>query len=177
MPFHRTALRIFSSADNSPCLYLWRDGGARGTLIAINHRNFLESLLQNVALDHSNPDLTREGAMLEALWTVHFVADTGLYGAGVAVLETGRILGGDGYFAYVGEFTYQTGQPLEATIRVTNHSGSGYSVVFGNREPFTLKLSGEPNRDGFDLTGYATEAPEKEITIRLSRFAELPDPG
>lgn len=38
--------------------------------------------------------------MLEALWSVEFVSNTDGEGAGVAVLETGRILGGDGQYYY-----------------------------------------------------------------------------
>ena len=33
--------------------------------------------------------------MLEALWSVEFVSNVNDSGAGVVVLETGRILGGD----------------------------------------------------------------------------------
>lgn len=112
--------------------------------------------------------------MLEALWTVHFHANTGQYGGGVVIFETGRVLGGDSDYAYVGHFTYKTGKPLDVTLTVSNHSGRRHSV-FGDRETFTLKLSGEPEHDGFDLTGHLEDDPDMRIAIRLERFEELPD--
>jgi len=38
--------------------------------------------------------------MIEALWSVNFETSLGMYGFGVAVFETNRILGGDREKAY-----------------------------------------------------------------------------
>ena len=43
-----------------------------------------------------------------ALWTVEFENPSNHYeGAGIAVFETGRILGGDSFFYYVGTFSIE----------------------------------------------------------------------
>jgi hypothetical protein len=40
---------------------------------------------------------------LEALWTAEFIAEEGT-GAGVVIFETGRILGDDSSYYYLGRF-------------------------------------------------------------------------
>lgn len=42
--------------------------------------------------------------MIEALWSVEFMSNLQGAGAGVAVFETGRVLGGDAGYTYVGKY-------------------------------------------------------------------------
>lgn len=47
--------------------------------------------------------------MIEALWSAEFTSNVGNFGAGVAVLETDRILGGDSQYYYVGNYQIVNG--------------------------------------------------------------------
>lgn len=110
--------------------------------------------------------------MIEALWSVEFMSNLQGAGAGVAVFETGRVLGGDAGFTYVG--TYRTnGSRLEANVVVSKYNNHGHSV-FGDLRKFTLHLEGELKHDTFDVQGYMVENPSLKIAIRLTRRAELP---
>jgi len=110
--------------------------------------------------------------MIEALWSVEFISNLQGAGAGVAVFETGRVLGGDAGFTYIG--TYQAnGGTLKAEVVVSKYNATGFSV-FGDLQKFTLRLEGVPKHDTFDVQGYVVENPNLKIVIRLTRRAELP---
>jgi hypothetical protein len=110
--------------------------------------------------------------MLEALWSVEFVSNVQGFGAGVAVFETGRVLGGDASYTYVGKYS-SNGNGLVADIVVSNYRGAPHSV-FGAIPKFTLHLEGVPKQDTFDVHGHMVENPNLKIDIRLTRRAELP---
>jgi len=110
--------------------------------------------------------------MLEALWSVEFVSNVQGAGAGVAVLETGRVLGGDNQYTYVGSYRTEN-HVVHADVKVTHYTGSTNSV-FGPAKEFTLRVSGKPAREQFTLNGYVVENPSLKLGIRLTRRAELP---
>jgi hypothetical protein len=111
---------------------------------------------------------------VEALWSVEFFSNQEIFGSGVAVLETQRVLGGDSQYTYVGEYDVQNNS-FNARITVRHYSGEPFSV-FGNREEFNLILSGAPEQQTFEVNGYIEGEPQNEINIRLTRRAELPNP-
>lgn len=53
---------------------------------------------------------------MNGLWTVEFGSSTGMFGGGVAVFRDGQILGGDGLYYYIGEYSLLN-KTLTATIR------------------------------------------------------------
>lgn len=108
--------------------------------------------------------------MLEALWSVEFMA-VGM-GRGVAVLETGRILGGDAQYFYVGDYSVHDGVAT-AKVTVTHYAGQPVTV-FGPAKSITLELSGAPAHGQFDMHGHIAGNPAAKIGIRLTRRAELP---
>jgi len=110
--------------------------------------------------------------MLEALWSVEFVSNVQGFGAGVAVMETGRILGGDSRYIYVGSFAIEN-EDLKVKVKVTHYFGEPYSI-FGPRSEFNLTLTGKPAHDGFEMQGHMIEDPNLRIGVRLTRRAELP---
>lgn len=110
--------------------------------------------------------------MLEALWSVEFVSNVQGLGAGVAVLETGRVLGGDSQYFYVGSYKVQNEQ-ISAQLKITHYAGAT-SSIFGPIKEFNLELVGKPARAWFDLHGHLVENRNLTITIRLTRRAELP---
>jgi hypothetical protein len=93
-------------------------------------------------------------------------------GYGVAILETGRVLGGDTSFVYVGNYEVKNGV-VYAKVKCTNDRGV-LDSVFGNIKEFNLELQGAPQRDEFMLQGHMVENPNLSIGIKFTRRAELP---
>jgi hypothetical protein len=110
--------------------------------------------------------------MLEALWTVEFVSNTGSYGAGVVVFKTGRIFGGDAFYYYLGNVVVKN-EIVEAEVVVTHHSGPPQSI-FGPLNKFHLKLSGKLQMPVMELHGYLVENPLMKMSARLTWRVELP---
>lgn len=110
--------------------------------------------------------------MVEALWSVEFISTQGDMGAGVIVLETRRIFGGDSRYFYVGSYEVKN-QELEAEIEVTHYSGEPYSI-FGPEKNFRIKITGEIGKDVMMGQGHRVDNPQLKLDVRLIRRAELP---
>lgn len=110
--------------------------------------------------------------MIEALWSVQFVANTQGFGSGVVVVENGKVLGGDAQYFYVGNCLMENGM-LHATAEITHYAGPP-SSVFGTSNKFHLSVSGIPAHDNFVLSGHVIEVPQLQININFTRRAELP---
>jgi hypothetical protein len=111
--------------------------------------------------------------MLEGLWTIEFVSNVETYGAGVVVFESGRILGGDSSYNYLGTFRVKN-EIVEADVEGTHHSGQAHSI-FGFRPKFKLKLSGKPQVPLMELKAHFVDNPLMgELSARLTWRAELP---
>jgi hypothetical protein len=112
--------------------------------------------------------------MLEALYGVEFVSNMNDGGYGVVVLETGKILGGDSSFVFIGKYEVNN-SVMDAQVKVTNDRKILPSI-FGDVDEFTLILSGspDPEHQEFLLEGHMLENPEMKIGIKLTRRAELP---
>ena len=112
--------------------------------------------------------------MLEALWSVEFDSNLATIGAGIAVFETGRVLGGDSAFMYVGSYEVRN-ETATARIKCTKYSTIGnMQSIFGPLNKFHLELSGKPDEKAMTLTGHVVENPALKITIKAIRRAELP---
>ncbi len=109
--------------------------------------------------------------MLEALWSVTFIVpSSGSYGAGVVVLENGTVRGGDSAYYYVGNFRVKD-DVLIAEVTINHYFGAPNNV-FGNIQKTHVILSGNPNYEGFDVTGKSTDL-QIPISVRFKRIAEL----
>lgn len=115
-------------------------------------------------------------ASVEGLWATEFGHAGSAFepvNAGIVVFETGRVFGGDSWFAYTGEFDVG-GDGIKGTLAVKRHHhdhgsidawGSGDDVF---QVEFALKwlseevLEGVMNRD------------ENSLGLRLKKLAELP---
>lgn len=112
--------------------------------------------------------------MLEALWSVEFGSNQGALGAGVAVFETGRVLGGDSAFMYVGTYEVDRGT-ITSNIKVTKYNNlSGMQSVFGPLTEFNLQVTGQANEKLMTLSGHMVENLDLKITINAVRREELP---
>ena len=110
--------------------------------------------------------------MVEALWGVEFVSSGGNFGYGVAVLETGRILGGDSSFVFVGTYIVESGI-IKANIKCTNDRKILESI-FGDIGEFNLVIEGAVGEREINLQGHLVENTQMRIGVKLSRRAELP---
>ena len=113
--------------------------------------------------------------MIEAMYGITFVSNTDNNnngGYGVVVLETGRVLGGDSSFIYVGNYVVENGT-IKAEVKCTNDRES-LDSIFGNLKEFNLNLEGEINNKEFIVNGYMVENPEQQIAVKFTRRAELP---
>jgi hypothetical protein len=110
--------------------------------------------------------------MLEALYGLEFESNLNDGGYGVVVLETGRVLGGDSSFVYVGSYEVKNGV-VKAKVKCTNDRKS-LASVFGDIDEFNLHLEGTPSPKQFTLQGHMIEDPSKRIAVKFTRRAELP---
>ncbi|WP_024461504.1 GrlR family regulatory protein [Marinimicrobium sp. LS-A18] len=112
--------------------------------------------------------------MIEALYGIEFVSNSNDGGFGVAVLETGRVFGGDSSFVFIGSYESSNGN-VTARIKCTNDRKLLQSI-FGDINEFNLELSGTPDKEHkeFILQGHMVENPSMKIGVKLTRRAELP---
>ena len=102
--------------------------------------------------------------MIEALWSIEFQSNLGLLGSGVAVFETGRVLGGDSAFMYAGSYEISNGI-INSKIKVTKYSDtSNMQSVMGQLNVFNLNLSGNVDASSIVLTGNMVENQDIQIT-------------
>lgn len=110
--------------------------------------------------------------MLEALWSLEFISNMQAAGSGVVVMETGRVLGGDAQYIYVGTYKIHNSQ-AHSRIKVTHYANEPFSI-FGPIKEFELELTGTPAHDKFEMQGHVVGRPNLRIGIRFTRRAELP---
>ena len=110
--------------------------------------------------------------MWEALWSIEFVSDAGSVGAGVIVLETERLFGGDAQYFYIGKYEIE-GKQISAEITVTHYAGEPFSV-FGTDRQFDMHLSGTLRGDTIEGVGRRVDDPKRSMKAILTRRALLP---
>jgi hypothetical protein len=88
------------------------------------------------------------------------------------IIETEKVLGGDSQYFYVGTYSLQ-GSKAVAKVKITHYTGTTYSI-FGALDEFDLELSGTPAHGGFTMNGYIVQNRALQISMRLTRRAELP---
>jgi len=109
---------------------------------------------------------------IEAMYGVEFISSMNVGGYGVLILETGRVLGGDSSFTFIGDYEIEN-HVLKANVKC-NNDREILTSVFGDIKEFTLKLEGTVAEKEFVLSGYVIEEPSKTINVKLTRRAELP---
>lgn len=114
---------------------------------------------------------------IEALWSVTFASNANRAGGGVVVIETGKILGGDAMFTYVGNIRVTPdGETAIADVHCRQYRDDipGHASIFGPIKEFNLKLEGPYSEQRMLLDGHLVEDPRLKIRIELIRQAELP---
>ena len=110
--------------------------------------------------------------MVEALWSVLFMSGLQSVGAGVVVLETGRIFGGDSNYYYVGSYML-SGSTINAKIEVVHFFGP-QSTVLGPVDRLDLVLEGRVENNQMRLVGAMPGSSQVQIAMQLNRLHKLP---
>ena len=111
--------------------------------------------------------------MLEALWSITFRASNSphLIGAGVVVIDNGRILGGDTSFTFVGDVRV-SGDSLNARVRVSKYNSMLSSIT--GLDNYTALFEGKVDRTHMQLVGQVEKLPHIKLMVEMIRRAELP---
>ncbi|HVI05890.1 MAG TPA: GrlR family regulatory protein [Sphingomicrobium sp.] len=114
---------------------------------------------------------------IEALWAVRFGQagnpNLGLNG-GVVVLESGRMFGGDTFYAYTGSYEMNGGTVAGQLHAVRHFHQPGTQSAWGTQEPeFDVQFTANPNQD-FTVANGTLSKDGVQLGVRLLRVAELP---
>ena len=122
---------------------------------------------------------------IEGLWHVDWECEDG-YGvekSGVMVFETGRLLGGDDAYIYLGEYEIQEGGNFQLKLKIKKHHGSRENLL-GLGDEFELNMRMRPARKDSELpeigdyvaVGHEIKDTVKEnaIFLVLTKIEELP---
>ena len=109
---------------------------------------------------------------VEGLWKIGFVSNNSTAGAGILVLETERIFGGDTSFYYLGHYTVKDGH-LIGTATVKRYSPYLPSV-FPEIEDFQLEIDGTFNTDSIKGIAKMAGVSNNELVFVMNKLADLP---
>lgn len=109
--------------------------------------------------------------MISGIYFVEFKANNNDYGQGLAVVDNGKVNGGDYSYLYRGRLD-NYGEELKAVIDVSYYRGEHNSVM-GALKNFTLNLTGKTTGDGFDVAGGIPNIPDVSIRIVGRKVADL----
>ena len=114
---------------------------------------------------------------IEALYAVRF-GHAGIpnhpINGGVVVLESGRLFGGDSWFAYTGTYSV-AGSTVTGQIHAIRHlDQAGTESAWGTQErEFDVQFNVNVNEGATEANGSMSKDGQA-LTIRLFRVAELP---
>ena len=109
--------------------------------------------------------------MNDGLYSVSFLGPHGT-GSGVAVIERGRIHGGDGAYYYVGGFQVLDDRAIAAILHVGRHSNRADSVV-GPISAFRVEVDGTHGPETFSVSGSVAGQRDVKIQIHGRKIANL----
>jgi hypothetical protein len=106
---------------------------------------------------------------MDGLWTAEFGSSAGIFGGGILVFQNGKIVGGDGNYFYVGEYTAQEAT-FKATVRVSPYLPGAESVFKTVDQNLTIDLEGSlTGTDRAVAQGSAREVPGVRLGVKLAK--------
>jgi hypothetical protein len=113
-----------------------------------------------------------ERAVVEGVYSAHFLSSADQYGEGIVVVHGGKIHGGDLDYVYIGTYSL-TNSEFSASLEVSNHSGR-FASVLGPLTHYRLTLNGKLKKHQ-DITCHGTveERPDLAIQINLHKLSPL----
>lgn len=112
--------------------------------------------------------------MIDALWSLEFSSNAGSLGTGIAVIEAGRLIGGDGSFVYVGTVCVENGYVLVKLTVTKYNDKAGLEPMFGPVNEFHVHASAPIDAQSMVFRGHAVEHPAVQMSAVAVRRAELP---
>ncbi|HHT9106914.1 MAG TPA: hypothetical protein ACFYD7_13740 [Candidatus Wujingus californicus] len=82
------------------------------------------------------------------LWTIEFISTMNRFGAGVLVLNNGRLLGGDNGYYYSGSYVVE-GNNVRANVDIIRFNKNIISV-FGDVDQYSLTFAGQIKPDSVE---------------------------
>ncbi len=138
----------------------------------------LETPPVNVAGEADGPAGTGAGQRItDGLYTLG-IEMTGIkrgHATGVAVLQDGRIMGGDSFFYYTGSYSFSRGKWRGEMIVNQHTEAPGLNVVFGGRE-VACGFSGTYSAGAADIDGTALVG-SNSIQFRAHLTLHVPTEG
>ena len=112
--------------------------------------------------------------MITGIYSVRFLSNHDLVGAGTAVID-GTTLHGAGFdYLYKGTYRVADNNMLNATVDLDNFSGKP-NAVLGLLRFYQLILSGLATPPVFTLSGQVSGQPHRIIGLELTKIGELVD--
>jgi hypothetical protein len=106
---------------------------------------------------------------MDGFWTAEFGTNSGMFGGGVAILQDGKLRGGDSFYYYVGEYDL-SGRTFKATLRISPFIAGAKSVFGTVNQELTLELVGSLIDDGRVIAqGHAREIPGQNFAVKLTK--------
>ena len=97
--------------------------------------------------------------------------------SGVVVIETGRILGGDSGYLYIGNIGEKHGESWPVSVTISRHDDR-FESIFGEVSDYmlygTLKPAEGPTDSQVMLLELGRENANPEVLVSLTKAAELP---
>ena len=117
---------------------------------------------------------------LEALWSIQFeVPNIERWGGGVVVFETGRILGGDSSFYYIGDYSVDN-KIIQGRVEVKRHNDMLEAVIPGFEDGAYFYKGVIKSDDSITMAGIPEmlvgkpEGDKLQVTIVCKRICDLP---
>ncbi|MBI3129665.1 MAG: hypothetical protein HYZ11_18810 [Candidatus Tectomicrobia bacterium] len=108
--------------------------------------------------------------MRDGIYKVHFKTQRG-EGAGVVILQGGKLRGGDSGMYYIGTYQ-QNGDDFTADVETGVHTRTpGIGSVFG-LDNVHIKLTGKTNGDSAQMSGKAREAANVSFHAAMTRIGD-----
>jgi T3SS negative regulator,GrlR len=97
-------------------------------------------------VEWAEPPSATEGGVIDGLYSLAIEMSGHGHATGIAILQDGRIMGGDSFFYYTGSYSPSRGKWRGEMIVNQHTDAPGLNLVFGGREVscgFTGTFSGE----------------------------------
>jgi hypothetical protein len=127
----------------------------------------------NAVTGTQSPSNTTKTPVIEGLYSLEIEMSGTKRGraTGVAIIQNGRIMGGDSYFYYTGSYTFSRGKWRGEMIVHQHTDAPGLNLAFGGREVscgFTGTFSGgSAEIDGTALVGTSSVPFHARLTLQV----------
>ena len=127
----------------------------------------------NAVTGTQSPSNTTKTPVIEGLYSLEIEMSGTKRGraTGVAIIQNGRIMGGDSYFYYTGSYTFSRGKWRGEMIVHQHTDAPGLNLAFGGREVscgFTGTFSGgSAEIDGTALVGTSSVPLQARLTLQV----------